>query len=392
MESKGRKFLMNPFVLTIIAIILGFLVAMIVLAAAGFPPFQSVAVLINGMIGKPKDVAAIIVKSTPIIFTGLGVAFAIKTGLFNIGAEGQYIMGTVAAVAVGSYLDLPAPLQILATVLAAVLAGALYAGIAGFLKAKKGIHEVITCIMLNWIALYFNNWFCNTEFYHKPNSMGSYPVRESSYTMLFYTWKKSDAGRAYLAENEFLKQVLGRNDLNAGFIVAIICAIFLTWLLTRTKKGFELRAVGSNLHAARYTGIDVNKNILHSMMISGALCGLGAAFYITGQSPHLLNTLSASENVGFNGLSVAFIAQSSPIGCIFAGLLFGGLLYGGATLQSQLGAPTEIINIVIGVIVFLVALSVVIPQLMNRFAKKQAPAPKAEAAGTEKKKGGKDAE
>ncbi len=392
MESKGRKFMTNPFVLTVIAIILGFLVAMIVLAAAGFPPLKSVAVLINGMIGKPKDVAAIIVKSTPIIFTGLGVAFAIKTGLFNIGAEGQYIMGTVAAVAVGSYLDLPAPLQILATVLAAVLAGALYGGIAGLLKAKKGIHEVITCIMLNWIALYFNNWFSNTKFYHKPNSMGSYPVRESSYTLLFYNWKKSEAGRAFLAEHDFLKQFLGRNDINAGFIVAIICAILLTWLLNRTRKGFELRAVGSNRDAAQYTGIDVNKNILHSMMISGALCGLGAAFYITGQSPHLINTLSASENVGFNGLSVAFIAQSSPIGCIFAGLLFGGLLYGGATLQSQLGAPTEIINIVIGVIVFLVALSVVIPRLMNRFAKKPAAKTAETSAAKSEKKGGSHAE
>ncbi len=383
MESKGRKILTNPFVLTVIAIVLGFLMAMGVLAAAGFPPLRSVAVLVNGMVGKPKDVAAIIVKSTPIIFTGLGVAFAIKTGLFNIGAEGQYIMGTVAAVAVGSVLDLPRPLQILATVLAAVLASSLYAGFVGFLKAKKGIHEVITCIMLNWIALYFNNWFCNTAFYHKPNSMGSYPVRESSYTMLFYTWKKSEAGREFLKNHDFFKQFLGRNDINAGFIVAVIVAIFLTWLLTRTKKGFELRAVGSNIDAARYTGIDVNKNLIHSMMISGALCGLGAAFYITGQSPHLLNTLSATENVGFNGLSVAFIAQSSPIGCIFAGLLFGGLLYGGATLQSQLGAPTEIINIVIGIIVFLVALSVVIGRLMNYFAKKEAP--KEETKSSEKK-------
>lgn len=386
MESKGRRFLKNPFVLTVIAIILGFLVAMLVLAVAGFPPFQSVAILIKGMVGTPRDVGAVIVRSTPIIFTGLGVAFAIKTGLFNIGAEGQYMMGCVAALAVGAVLDLPAPLEILATVLAAVLASAIYAGIVGFLKAKIGIHEVITSIMLNWVALYFNNWFTNTKLYHKPNSMGSYPVRESSYTMLFYHWKRSESGIAYLRNHDFLRQFLGRNDLNAGFIVAIFAAIFVTWLLTKTKKGYELRAVGSNIDAARYTGIDVGKNIIHSMMISGALCGLGAAFYITGQQPHLLNTLSATENVGFNGLSVAFIAQSSPIGCLFAGLLFGGLLYGGAGLQSQLGAPTEIINIVIGVIVFLVALSVVIPQFLDKHVKKTKPVE--ETAAKEKKGAG----
>lgn len=370
-NSKGRKFLTNPFVLTVIAIILGFLVAMVILAIAGFPPFESVAILVKGMVGRPKDVAAVIVKSTPIIFTGLGVAFAFKTGLFNIGAEGQYMVGCVAAVAVGSVLDLPAPIQIVVTCLAAVIVSALYAGLVGLLKAKIGIHEVITSIMMNWIALYINNFFCNTKFYHRPNSLGSYPVRESSYTMILYNWKRSEAGREVLRNNEFLRQFLGRNDINAGFIVAVIAAIFITWLLTRTKKGFELRAVGSNIYAAQYTGIDVNKNIIHSMMISGALCGLGAAFYITGQSPHLLNTLAAFENVGFNGLSVAFIAQSSPIGCIFAGLLFGGLLYGGSTLQSQLGAPTEIINIVIGVIVFLVALSVIIPNLLNKHGKKE---------------------
>ncbi len=386
MESKVRKALRNPFALTIIAIILGFIIAMFILAVAGFPPFKSVGILIKGMLGTPKDFTAVIIKSTPIIFTGLGVAFAMKTGLFNIGGEGQYMVGCIAAVAIGSWLDFPAPLQIIFTVLAAVLASALYAGLVGLLKAKKGIHEVISSIMLNWIALYLNNWFTNTNFYHKPNTMGSYPVRESAYTMILPQWKRSEAGLAVLRNNKFLLQVLGRNDVNVGFIVAIAASVLVTWILTRTRKGFELRAVGSNIHAARYTGIDVEKNMIQSMMISGALCGLGAAFYITGQQPHLLNTLSSSENIGFNGLSVAFIAQNSPIGCIFAGLLFGGLLYGGATLQSQLGAPTEIINIIIGVIVFLVALSILIPRFLDTHTKKEKPQ-EVTAKEKEKKKG-----
>ena len=366
MESARKKFFSNPFVLTIIAIILGFAVASIILLLAGYPPVESIKTLVQSMLGRPKDISSVIIRSTPIIFTGLGVAFAIKTGLFNIGAEGQYVMGCVVATAVGSMLDFPKPVAVLMVLISAMLVSALYAGFVGLLKARLGIHEVITSIMLNWIALYFSNWVCGLEFFHKPGTIGMYPVNPCTYTMVLPVWKRSEAGQAYLANNPLLKETLGRTDVNIGFLVAVIAALVITHLLNRTRKGFELRAVGQNIHAARFAGINVNKSIVHAMMISGALCGLGAGFYITGQSPHTVATLSSFENVGFNGLSVAFIAFSSPIGCIFAGLLFGGLLYGGAGLQSKIGAPTEIINIVIGVIVFFCALSYLIPRFVDR--------------------------
>lgn len=391
MESKWNKIIRKPITLTMIAIILGFIVAGIILAAAGYPPLKSISVLISGMFGRPKYVSNVIIKSTPIIFTGLGVAFAIKTGLFNIGAEGQYIMGCVAATIAGICLDLPAPLEIICVIGAAVAASGLYAGIIGFLKARKGIHEVITSIMLNWIALYFSNWICNIDYFHKEGTIGTKTVNPSAYTLFLYDWKTSDAGKQWLIAHPFFKDTLLKTDVNAGFIVAVLAAIAITWLLSRTRKGYELRAVGANKSAAAFTGIDVNKNIFHSMVISGALCGLGAGFYITGMSPHCISTLSAFENVGFNGLSVAFIAASSPIGCIFAGLLFGGLLYGGASLQSQVGAPTEIINIVIGIIVFFCALSYVIPQLMDRYARKSVRSA-AEKNAVQNQKGAGDAE
>ena len=403
MESLRKKFFSHPFVLTIIAIVLGFAVASVILLLAGFPPKESIETLVQSMIGRPKDIASVIIRSTPIIFTGLGVAFAIKTGLFNIGAEGQYIMGCVVATMVGSMLDFPKPVAVLMVVISAMLVSALYAGFVGFLKAQFGIHEVITSIMLNWIALYFSNWVCGLDFFHKPGTIGMYPVNDCTYTMLLPVWKKSEAGQAFLAEHPVLQETLGRTDVNIGFIVAIITALYISHLLNRTRKGYELRAVGLNIHAARFSGINVNRSIVHAMMISGALCGLGAAFYVTGQSPHTVSTLSSFENVGFNGLSVAFIAFSSPIGCIFAGLLFGGLLYGGAGLQSKVGAPTEIINIVIGVIVFFCALSYLIPRFVDRLdaakiskrrarqlAKEKAKAQKAAAAGKDGKKGGSD--
>ena len=364
--SLRKKFFSNPFVLTVIAIFLGFCVASIILLLAGFPPVKSTRTLVQSMIGRPKDISSVIIRSTPIIFTGLGVAFAIKTGLFNIGAEGQYIMGCVVATVVGSMLDFPKPVAILMVVVSAMLVSALYAGIVGLLKAHRGIHEVISGIMLNWISLYFSNWVCNREFFHKPGTIGMYPVNPCTYTMIAPVWKRTEEGQAFLAQYPILQETLGRTDVNAGFFVAIISALVISHLLNRTRKGYELRAVGKNIHAARFAGINVESSIVHAMMISGALCGLGAAFYITGQSPHTVATLSAFENVGFNGLSVAFIAFSSPIGCILTGLLFGGLLYGGAGLQSKIGAPTEIINIVIGVIVFFCALSYLIPRFVER--------------------------
>lgn len=364
-QSRRKGFFDNPFVLTVIAIALGSGVAALILLLAGFPPVESLKTLVTSMVGRPKDISSVIIRSTPIIFTGLGVAFAIKTGLFNIGAEGQFIIGALTATVVGSMLDFPKPVAILMVVLSAMLVSAIYAGIVGVLKARFGIHEVITSIMLNWIALYFSNWVCSLDFFHKPGTVGMYPVNYCTYTMIVPFWKRTPEGMAWMEQYPILKETLGRTDVNAGFVVAVIAALMISHLLNRTRKGYELRAVGQNINAARFAGINVNKSIVHAMMISGALCGLGAALYITGQSPHTVNTLSAFENVGFNGLSVAFIAFSSPIGCIFTGLLFGGLLYGGAGLQSQIGAPTEIINIVIGVIVFFCALSYLIPRFME---------------------------
>lgn len=395
-RSGKRGFFGHPFVLMVISIALGFGVAALILLAAGFPPVESVRTLIESMVGRPRDISNVVVRSTPIIFTGLGVAFAIKTGLFNIGAEGQFIIGCLTATVVGSMLDFPQPVAILMVVFSAMLVSALYAGIVGLLKAFFCIHEVITSIMLNWIALYLSNWVCSLDFFHKPGTVGMYPVNPCTYTMLIPFWKRTEAGQAFLNQYPVLKEIIGRTDVNSGFLVAVIAALVITHLLNRTRKGFELRAVGQNINAARFAGIDVKKSILHAMMISGALCGLGAALYITGQAPHTVNTLSHFENVGFNGLSVAFIAFSSPIGCLFTGLLFGGLLYGGAGLQSKIGAPTEIINIVIGVIVFFCALSYVIPRLAEsargaRAGRKKPAGPAKKDQGTAKAgKGGRD--
>ncbi|MZK84794.1 ABC transporter permease [Clostridium beijerinckii] len=364
------KILKKPVTSTFIAIFFGFIVASIVLGVAGYNPIDAFSALFGGIFSKPKYISNTIIKATPIILTGLSVAFAFKTGLFNIGAEGQYIVGTIASTIVGIKLNLPAVLQIPLVILAGVAAGAVFGGIVGILKAKFGIHEVITSIMLNWIALYLSNFVVSTDVFHQPDSTSTYMINESGFTTILGNWKTSDAGIEFLSHHKWLSEVLLKTDVNIGIIVAIIMAVVISILLYKSAKGYELRAVGLNKDAAEFAGINVNRNIIQSMVIAGALSGLAGALAITGTAPHKLSTMAAFENNGFNGLSVALIAGSSPIGCIFGGLLYGGLLYGGQSVQSAIGAPSEIINIMIGTIVFFVALTKIVPALADRLLKR----------------------
>jgi simple sugar transport system permease protein len=364
------KILKKPVTATFIAIFLGFVVSAIVLSLAGYNSIDAFSALFNGIFSKPKYISNTIIKATPIILTGLSVAFAFKTGLFNIGAEGQYIVGTIAATIVGIKVNLPAVLQIPIVIIAGVIAGAIFGGIVGVLKAKFGIHEVITSIMLNWIALYLCNFIVSTNVFHQPDSTSTYMINESSFTTILSNWKTSDSGIQFLSQHKWISEVLLKTDVNVGIIVAIIMAVLVSILLYKSAKGYELRAVGLNKDAAEFAGINVNRNIIQSMIIAGALSGLAGALAVTGTAPHKLSTMAAFENNGFNGLSVALIAGSSPIGCIFGGLLYGGLLYGGQSIQSAIGAPSEIINIMIGTIVFFVALTKVVPVLADKLSKR----------------------
>lgn len=364
------KILKKPITSTIIAILCGFIVASVILAVAGYNPFETIAVMFRGIFARPKSITNVIIKATPIIITGLSVAFAFKTGLFNIGAEGQYIAGTVAATVVGVSLNLPAIIQIPVVILSGVAAGAILGGLVGFLKAKFGIHEVITSIMFNWICFYLQNYIANSAMFHKPNTTGTFPINKSGYTVVLNNWKTSKEGIRTLRNNKVLSEILLKTDLNYGIIIAIVMAILVSVLLYKTTKGFELRAVGFNPNASQCAGINVRRNILQSMLIAGAISGLAGALTITGMAPHNISTISVFENNGFNGLSVALIAGSSPIGCVFAGLLFSGLIFGGQSVQSEIGAPSEIINIMIGTIVFFVALTTIVPVLADRLAKR----------------------
>lgn len=339
LKVKKKSFIDDAVKFSLLSILLGLLVGAIVLVISGNSPIKAYGAMIEGIFGKPKYIAWTIIKATPYILTGLSIAFAFKTGLFNIGAEGQFIIGALVATLVGYSIQLPAIIHIPLTMILAGLAGGIWGSIAGFLKSKFGINEVIATIMLNWIAFYLSNFMVSNSFISVENSEASVNIQESA--SIGIDWLKGLVGPA--------------TSVNWGIIISIILVFVIWFVLTKTTLGFELRAVGHNKDAAEYAGIDVGKSILKSMAIAGLLAGVAGAIQVMGVT-HNITVLAAQEGYGFDGIAVALIANSNPIGVIFSGLLFGAFKYGGIKMQS-VGAPSEVINIVIGSIVFFIALS-----------------------------------
>jgi simple sugar transport system permease protein len=342
----------DAFLYTLLSILIGFLAGAVVLLITGFDPIEAYGTLINGVLGTGKTRMYAVQYATPIIFTGLSVTFAFKTGLFNIGAEGQYIMGGLVAFIVSVVLPLPAGLHGVVAVLCGGLAGAVWGAIAGFLKAYKGIHEVIVTIMLNWIAFYFANFVVMTSAFKKPNSTASIDIGE---TARIYT--------------DAFKESFGSVQIHWGMPLAV-AVVTLCWLiLNKTTLGFRLRAVGFSRNAAEYGGINVGRSISLSMGISGLLAGLGGAVQVLGVVGRLTQ-LAAQEGYGFDGISVSMIGGISPIGALFAGLFYGGMKYGGSKLNI-IGAPSELVNVIVGVIIYSIAIMGAFRALVRFFGAKR---------------------
>lgn len=349
-----KKLFKGTFGFTIISIIIGFVVGGIILSLVGFNPFEAYGVMFRGAFSRPKYVGWVIVRATPLILTGLSVAFAFRTGLFNIGAEGQFIVGALVATATGYFLPLPPIIHPIVVFLLAVMAASIWGGIAGYLKARFGVHEVIATIMLNWIAFYLSNFFISIERFKIANNEASEKILKSAEIGILSQWKRSDAGRDFLNNVPFLKDLLGA-PINWGIFVAIALAVLVWYILSKTTLGYKLRAVGYNPFAAEYGGINVNKNMVISMLIAGGLAGAGGALHVMGFT-HSVTILAGMEGYGFNGIAVALIGSNTALGSVLAGILFGFFQYGGPKIQTALRAPSEIIDIVIGTIVFFIAI------------------------------------
>ncbi|NNF99409.1 MAG: ABC transporter permease [Desulfobacteraceae bacterium] len=349
-----EKILKGSLGFTLISMVFGFSLGAIVLLVAGFNPIQAYWEILKGIFSKPKYMSYVIIYATPLIITGLSVAFALRTGLFNIGAEGQYIMGAMTAAAAGYFFKLPMVLHVVVAVALAVMIAALWGGIAGYLKARFGVNEVISTIMLNWTALYLSNFAITIDAFGRSGTGKTYTIQDTAFIDILGHWKRTPEGIEFLRNHPMLWDIL-KSPVNLGFIFAILLAVMVWYILNKTTLGYELRAVGHNPFAAEAGGINVKRSMVVSMFIAGGLAGAAGAFQVLGVS-HRIAKLAVMEGYGFDGIAVSLIGNNTGPGCLLSGLLFGALKYGGSKIQDAMNAPTEVINIMIGTIIIFVAM------------------------------------
>lgn len=353
MKLQFRKGSLKSAVVAVLAIVSGLLAGAILIAVTGSDPFAGYAYLFKGGLMSIERLGDTLATSTPLILSGLSVAFAFKTGLFNIGASGQMLMGGLCATAVGLTLSLPSVILLPLALMASVLGGAIWALIPGILKARFNVHEVVSTIMMNWISYwvvyyavpaYFKGQFLETESRAIPDAAS-----------LKVNW---------------LSQLFNGSFINLGLFLALAAVIIIAFILNRTVMGYELKAVGYNRFAAEYAGINVNRNIILSMMIAGALAGLGGAtLYIGNASNIQIGVLPAQ---GFDGIAVALLGANSPLGSMLAALFFGLLYSGKGFMNAMIQIPPEIADTIIATIIYFAATSVLIERLVNllRFRKR----------------------
>ena len=275
-----------------------------------------------------------LVNATPLILVGLSVGLAFRAGLFNIGGQGQIIIGAICAGYVGFAWHLPVGVHLLAALVAGTLGGALWGGVAGWLKARTGAHEVITTIMLNYIALYLLAYLLTVNGFQRPGS--------------------NQAISKVIDDNARLPHLLGSAlTVHAGLLVALAAAAVVGWMLKRSQLGFTLRAVGANPSAARTAGMDIERNKIVVMLIAGGLAGLAGCSQILGTNTAIYPTIDAG--IGFNGITVALLGRGKPWGTVLAGLLFGALTSGGTVMQVNTHTSIELVTVLQSVIVVFIA-------------------------------------
>ncbi|MBQ6614058.1 MAG: ABC transporter permease [Clostridia bacterium] len=299
-------------------------------------------------------------RATPLILTGLSVAVAFKTGLFNIGAPGQYLMSTAATLYIALTVPsdvVPAALVWVLAFLGGILAGALWGAIPGLLKATLNINEVIACIMTNWISANLVTWF----FENSPLRNAS----EASGGKIGYIKKTVENGVA--TPKLGLDKLLPGSQINAGILIAIAIAVLVYIVMTKTTFGYQLKACGSNRFAAKYAGIADKRNIILSMAIAGGLSGAAAAlYYLSGNTEFFWSTYQSLPAVGFNGIPVALLAVNHPIGVIFAGVFMSALNISGTALKYLTPYNEYITDIIIASIVYFSAASLMIKMWLGR--------------------------
>ncbi len=340
----------KEYVLALIAVVLGLLAGAILMMLTGNNPLQGYYFLIRGGLMSIERVGNTLATATPLIFTGLAVAFAFRTGLFNIGAAGQMLAGGLCATAIGLSFAWPKVILLPTAVLGALIAGALWGFVPGYLKSRFNVHEVVSSIMMNWIAYW-------TVYYVVPGYFkGPYLETESR--------KITEAASLKVA---WLTKMFSGSYINLGFFLAVLAVIVIAFILNKTTLGYELKAVGFNRHAAEYAGIRSNRNIVISMMISGALAGLGGAAFYIGYASNIQIGVMPSQ--GFDGIAVSLLGANSPWGVFFAAVFFGLLHSGKGFMNAMTNIPPEIADSIIATIIYFAATSILIERCWDRLKK-----------------------
>lgn len=339
--SKDRK-LQAPgqhvFLTAFAAIILGLLAGAVLMAAIGKNPFSGYLYLFRGGLMNIKRIGDTMATATMLILVGLSVGFSFKTGLFNIGGAGQMLMGGLAATFVAHRMNLPRPLLLIMIILVGLLAGAVWGIIPGLLKAKFNVHEVVATIMMNWIAYWI-------VYYIVPAHLKGPSLETESMSIPV----------ANSLRMEWLSRLFNDSYINLGIFIAIAAVFIIKFILDKTTLGFELKAVGSNRFCAEYAGIKVNRDIVISMMISGGLAGLAGMAYYTGYSLNIQIGVMPSQ--GFDGIAVALLGASTPLGILLSGLFFGLLQSGKGFMNAMTRVPPEIADTIIAIIIYFTATS-----------------------------------
>ncbi|MEN9933622.1 MAG: hypothetical protein RLZZ387_201 [Chloroflexota bacterium] len=318
----------------LLAIFTALVVGALIIFATGASVISAYSGLFAGALGSPQALANTLVEATPYTLGGLAVALGFKGGMFNIGVEGQIIMGSLfSAVAGYAITGLPGIVHVPLALIAGILGGALWGAIPGFLRAKTGAHEVITTIMLNYVAIRLVDYLIKGPFRDTNSSAPRTPFVEES------------ARLPYLFGADY--------RLNLGFIIALVMAFVIWWVLNKTTVGFEIRTVGANPDAAQYAGMSVTRNIVLTMALSGALAGLAGAVTILGLEHNYKAAFTGGY--GFDSIAIALLAGSNPIGIIPAAAFWGALRNGAGLMQLQSGISINLINIIQALVIVFIA-------------------------------------
>ncbi len=333
----------------IFSILIGLLVGAIIMLLFGYNVIDGYKALFLGAVGTPFNLGQTIRAASPLIFTGLGFSVAYTAGFFNIGLSGQALAGWLVSVWVGlSFSPETSKVIVLPiAIISGMLAGALWAGIAGVLKAFFNTSEVITTIMLNYIAVYTSDYLIRNVITDRMDATPFVAPNAS----LKWPW---------------LTEATGYSTIHTGIFLAILFAILVHIMMNKTTIGFELKSVGLNKHAANYAGMNAKKNIISAMLLSGGLAGLGGVMSGLGEFGNIFLLNGVAPAIGFDGMAVALLGGLNPLGTIFASFLFGALETGSSSMPLVANIPSEIVDIITAIIIFFVGSSFIITYFMDR--------------------------